>query len=262
MNAVRRRWVLLATPVFAGFLLFYIVPFAFSFYYSVIESAFSHEFVGWQNYAQAIANPYFRLAVRNTLEIIVTFVPALVIVALLLAMLVRQLGDKHRLMRAFLLMPMLLPSAAVADVFSMLPFSNARAAVFLLFLWKNCGFLMVLLMASMAVIPKELYQAAAVDGAGRLRRFWRITVPQLMPTLFFCVLLATVYALRIFKEAFLLYGAYPQDEIYLVQHYLNNYFAKLNYQGLTAASMLFSAILFAAIFLALRLEKRMGGDME
>lgn len=46
-----------------------------------------------------------------------------------------------------------------------------------------------------------------------------------------------------------------------MQHYLNNYFDKLNYQGLTAASMIFSAILFVAIYLALKLEKRMGGDM-
>lgn len=261
MNAVRRRWLLLALPVFAGFLLFYIIPFAFSFYYSVIESAFSHEFVGWTNYAQAIANPYFQLALRNTVEILVIFVPALVIAALALALLVRKLGEKHRLMRAFLLMPMLLPSAAVANVFSTLPLSNARIPIFLMYLWKNCGFLMVLLMAAMSAIPNLLYQAAAVDGASKWKRFWRITIPQLKPTLFFCTLLATMYSLRIFKEAFLLYGAYPQNEIYLVQHYLNNYFDKLNYQGLTAASMIFSAILFVAIYLALKMEKRMGGDM-
>ena len=100
-----------------------------------------------------------------------------------------------------------------------------------------------------------------MDGASRVRQFFAITIPQLLPTLFFCVVLAVVYALRIFKEAFLLYGAYPTDEIYLVQHYLNNYFAKLNYPELTAGSMLFSAILFAAILLALRLERRMGGDI-
>ncbi|MDO4356750.1 MAG: sugar ABC transporter permease [Clostridia bacterium] len=261
MKAIRRKWLLLACPVLIGFLLFYIIPFAFSVYYSVTESAFSNAFVGWKNYADALDNPYFRLAVKNTLEIIVTFVPALVATALALAVLVRRLGEGHRLLRAFLLMPMLLPSAAVARVFSLLRLGNARWPVFLLFLWKNSGFLMVLLIAAMAVIPKELYAAAAVDGASRLRQFLRITLPLLAPTLFFCVMLAVVYALRIFKEAYLLYGAYPADEIYLVQHYLNNYFAKLNYQGLTAGSMLFSAILFVAIFFALRLEKRMGGDI-
>lgn len=261
MRAVRRRWLMLSLPVFIGFLLFYIIPFIFSFYYSVIESAFSQEFVGWDNYAQALQNPYFRLALRNTVEIIMTFVPALVIAALALALLVRKLGEKHRIMRAFLLMPMLLPSAAVANVFSILPFSNARIPVFLMYLWKNCGFLVVLMMAAMAAIPPLLYQAAAVDGANKWTRFWRITIPQLKPTLFFCTLLAIMYSLRIFKEAFLLYGAYPQNEIYLVQHYLNNYFDKLNYQGLTAASMIFSAILFVAIYLALKIEKHMGGDM-
>lgn len=261
MRAVRRRWLLLASPVFIGFLLFYIVPFGFSVYYSVIESAFSEEFVGWKNYADALSNPYFRLAVRNALEIIVAFVPALVGVALLLAVLVRRAGERHRLLRAFLLMPMLLPSAAVANVFGMLRLGSARWPVFLLFLWKNSGFLMVLLMAGTSVIPKELYEAASVDGASRVRQFFAITISQLLSTLFFCVVLAVVYALRIFKEAFLLYGAYPTDEIYLVQHYLNNYFAKLNYPGLTAGSMLFSAILFAAILLALRLERRMGGDV-
>lgn len=268
--------MLIATPLMLAFLLLYVLSFIWSVRYSVTESAFSDAYVGLQNYWNVLENKYFRLAVKNTLEFMSVSVPTVVLLSLLLAVQLHALGGRHRLLRGAFILPMLLPSASIVPIFSNLFVSQngvihqimvswglsttqlVRLPVYLLFLWKHCGINIILIMSALMVISKELYEAAAIDGASAAQRFFSITLPSIMPTMYFVFVFSIVKSLGIFKEVYLLYGAYPDSSMYLVQHYMNNHFYKLNYQNLTTGAMIFVVILYLLVLILYRYEKRTG----
>ena len=272
---LNRRVLLLSIPFYAAFMLFYVLPFFYSFYYSVIESAFSHRFVWLDNYISVLTNKYYRLALRNTFEFTLIGMPILVFLALFLSIILHALGGRHAFIRGAFILPMLLPTASVVPIFRqffvnqnsgvyqtliglhILDGQIVRLPVYLLYIWKNAGFSIVLLIAALMMIPGDIYEAAALDGARGLRRFFRITLPLIAPTLFFVTVFAVVQSLRIFKEAYLLYGAYPDPSIYLVQHYMNNHFYKLNYQNLTTGAILFALIVYVVVAVGYRFERGM-----
>ena len=105
----------------------------------------------------------------------------------------------------------------------------------------------------MQSIPGDLSEAAAIDGAGMFTRFFRITLPQIMPTAFLVFVLAWVNAFKIFKEVYFIGGAYPSNAIYTLQHFMNNKFARLEYQDVTTAAYIFAVgvmVLFALMYLS------------
>lgn len=257
MKRINRHLLLLALPLILGFLLFYLLPFVGSLRYSVITSAFDHSFAGFTNYVDTLNNSYFRLSVKNTLELVLQGVPTLIVLSLVLALFVQSSIKKMPIiMQAALIIPMLVPSAAVANVFSKMPLDNPRIPLLAIYLWKNTGFMMLIYLSAFSMIPNEVYEAAALDGAGKARSFFSITLPSITGPLFFSAILAMAYNLRLFREAYLLYGAYPETSVYLVQHYINNHFYKLNYQGLTSASMLFALGLFMVLGVSIKFITR------
>ncbi len=274
MRTLQRRMLALALPLMLCFLLFYAAPFVLSGYYSLINSAFDPSFAGLKNYRDVIGNPYFRLAFGNTLRFSGVAVPLLMGLSLSVALLMFDSKDRgNRIMGSFVL-PMLMPSVIIALLIRSLfhPYYGAAVAwitgmgvspdalpelsLHIIFLWRNLGFNLILLRAAMLSIPHELYEAAQMDGAGGLRRHISITLPCILPAIFFTGILSAVYSLRVFKEAYLLYGAYPPDGVYYLQHYINNHFMKLNYQKLTAAALLFFLAVYALIFIVYRATLR------
>ena len=96
-----------------------------------------------------------------------------------------------------------------------------------------------------------------MDGAGAWQCFWRVTLPGLLPTLFMTAVLSLLNTFKVFREAYLVGGAYPHDSIYLLQHLFNNWFLDLDVGRLCAAAVLIAAVLLAAILL---LQKLWGGE--
>ena len=125
------------------------------------------------------------------------------------------------------------------------------------YVWKNAGYDMILWMAGLDGISDSLYEAARVDGAGAWQCFWRVTLPGLLPTLFMTAVLSLLNTFKVFREAYLVGGAYPHDSIYLLQHLFNNWFLDLDVGRLCAAAVLIAAVLLAAILL---LQKLWGGE--
>ena len=93
-----------------------------------------------------------------------------------------------------------------------------------MYVWKNLGFSIVLFTAGLQAIPEPLYEYAALEGVGPVRRAFQITLPLITPTAFMVLLMAWVNALKIFKEVYFIGGAYPDYSVYTLQHYLNNMF--------------------------------------
>ena len=120
------------------------------------------------------------------------------------------------------------------------------------YLWKNIGYDSILWSSGLDAISAELYEAAAVDGAGLWRQFTAITLPNLLPTLLVTGILSLLNTYKVFREAYLVAGAYPQDSIYLLQHLFNNWFLALDLPRLCAAAVLVALVLLTGILWLLR----------
>ncbi|NLB89968.1 MAG: sugar ABC transporter permease, partial [Clostridiales bacterium] len=117
-----------------------------------------------------------------------------------------------------------------------------RLPVILLYIWKNLGFSVVIFAAALQAVPEALYEFASLEGANAFKREFKITLPLVLPTAFLVFVLAWVNTFKIFKEVYIISGPYPSEEIYTLQHYMNNLFNKLDYQNVTAAAYIFAAM--------------------
>lgn len=105
----------------------------------------------------------------------------------------------------------------------------------------------ILWTAGLEAIPVDQYEAARVDGAGTWQQFWHITWPELQPTLALTLILSLLNAFKVFREAYLVAGRYPQQSIYLLQHLFNNWFLSLDLPRLAAAAVLVALVLLVVI---------------
>lgn len=233
-------------------------------------TALSGQWVGLENYRKVLGNDAFRLAVGNTLRFLGLCLPLLLTLSLLLALVICRIPKLERF-KALYLLPMAIPAATVVLVwrliFSKQGFLNAwlgthvdfmgenTALVILVgsYVWKNLGYTMVLWLAGLKAIPAEQTEAARVDGAGRIRCFFQITLPNLKGSAYTITVLSLLNAFKSFREAYLVSGAYPQQDIYLLQHLFQNWYTKLDMDKLAAGAVLMALVLGALSLLLQRL---------
>ena len=111
------------------------------------------------------------------------------------------------------------------------------------YLWKHTGYDMVLWLAGLQAVPGELYEAARIDGAGAWARLWYITLPEIRGTFVLAGILSLVNSFQVYREAYLLAGAYPDTSIYLLPHLFAHWFLSLDIQKMTAAAVLLTGVL-------------------
>jgi multiple sugar transport system permease protein len=273
----KRALALFLGPGLLGLLVFYLAPFAGGVYYSVTDGSFRNAFVGLDNYLKVWQNEMFQVGLRNTLELSLLCAPAIFVLSFVIAVLLRDLGNSTFFRNAMLL-PYLMPSSAMILIW-MLVFDYGgvfnrlmglfglpqqiwmdgallRLPVILLYIWKNLGYSVVIFTSALQVIPQALYEYASLEGAGRLRQETAITLPLVSPTAFLIFVLAWVNAFKIFKEIYFIGGAYA--DLYTLQHFMNNHFARINYQYVTTAAYTFAAIVLAifAVLYVTELRRR------
>ena len=261
----RQRALIWGIPLLLIYAAAQIVPFAISVWDSLLNNMFERRFIGLENYREMLHNQYFVLAMRNTAVFTIPAVLAVTFIALLLAALFRSIEGSGGNMRVAFVLPMLLPSAAVTLVFHIL-FAGEKVEailgedvaktipVFFLYVWKNTGMLFLIFYSAMRMVPRERYEAAALDGANAWQQFWAITLPSISSALLFSCTYALMQAFRVYKEAYLLYGAYPGGNLYMLQHYMNNHFVKLNFQKVAATGVAFTLLCLLLSSAAIRAE--------
>ena len=267
-------WLLLL-PGLAGLLAFYVVPFFGGIYFSLMDGTFANEFVGLANYKRVWQNPMFQLGLKNTWELSLLCAPVIWLLAFLLAGMLKTLKHRATPFRNILLLPYLMPSSAMLLIWTLmfdyggvvnrlvtamgfervlwLEEDALRVPIVLLYIWKNVGFSVVLFASALSAVHPSLYEYASLEGAGWWTQSFRITLPQILPTAFLVFVLAWVNAFKIFKEAYFIGGDYPTTQIYTLQHFMNNKFAKLEYQDVTAAAYMFAVgvmVLFALMYMS------------
>ncbi len=259
-------WALAAAgvPATIGFLLLYIVPVIITGMYSLLDNSFSRSFVGLENYAAIWRNSYFLLALKNTAVITLL----LVLSASLLAILTGYLLYKHPSMTGWgislLLLPLLMPSASMTTLWKALfqtsSFSStwvSYTALTTLFVWKYAGTGAMLVYIGLKEIEPDILHAAALDGATPLCIYTRISLPMIVNHIALMLLFFLMFAFRIYKECYLLFGLYPPESIYLIAHYMNNHFQKMNFQNVGASAISLSGLSILLYGLAaLLLQKR------
>ena len=267
-------WLLLL-PGLAGLLAFYVVPFFGGIYFSLMDGTFANEYVGLANYKRVWQNPMFQLGLKNTWELSLLCAPVIWLLAFLLAGMLKTLRHRATPFRNILLLPYLMPSSAMLLIWTLmfdyggvvnrlvmamgfervlwLEEDALRVPIVLLYIWKNVGFSVVLFASALSAVHPSLYEYASLEGAGWWTQSFRITLPQILPTAFLVFVLAWVNAFKIFKEAYFIGGDYPTTQIYTLQHFMNNKFAKLEYQDVTAAAYMFAVgvmVLFALMYMS------------
>ena len=267
-------------PSLGGFLLFYLIPFIQSFGMSFLSSPINGHFVWLKNYVSLLTNPVFGKAALNTLIFTGIGVPALVALSLMLAMALSSKLLGRKALATMFLAPLVIPVASVVLVWQVLFDNNgalnsllanigiarvdwlksdwARYVIMVLFLWKNIGYDMVLFMAALAAVPTEQLESADLDGANAFQKFRHIIWPRLLPTTFFVLIMSIINSFKVFREVYLLAGAYPHDSIYTLQHFMNNMFSSLDYQKLTSAAFIMAAFIAGLVSLLFWLRKRVG----
>ena len=276
---LRVDWMLLVflLPSMIGLGVFYLWPFFISMYYAVIDNAVSRQFVGFANLIDTWNNQAFELAVRNTLTFMSVSIPLNMALALLIALLLKSLSPGvRRVLLIFFLLPLVIPSGSVVFVwrhfvalngmFNRLFFASEPVNwlnsdhgmwfIILIFIWKNVGFNVILFQTGLDFIPKEYYEYAQVEGAGPLRQFWIVTVTYLRPTFLLVFILSVVNSFKVFREVYLLTGTHPSFSIYLLQHFINNQFAALNYQRMASASFFIFGFVFVLVLALYWLQQR------
>lgn len=226
---------LFSAPYLVYVLLIFAYPLGFAVYMSVHDYFFTapgvnveRPFLGVANYVRAFGDPAVRRSFLNVLEFLVINVPLTVVLSLVLATLLNQVVHARAFLRVSYYLPYLTASVAVVGVWLFLFNGNglvnqllgplapdpswlvnealAMPTIALFVTWKQLGFYILLYLAALQNVGKDLYEAAATDGATRLRAFWHVTVPGVRPATVLVLLLATITGANLFTEPYLLTG--------------------------------------------------------
>jgi multiple sugar transport system permease protein len=214
-------------PAGLGFLVFFAYPLVATVYYSFTRYDLINppQFIGFDNYVRMFTSePLIRTAAYNTLWLVVVLTVCRVTFALGVASVISRLKAGVGLVRTLCYLPSLAPPAAATLAFVFLFNSEfgpvnrflklvgidgglwfnsptmSKPALSLLALWGS-GELMIIILAALLDVPPEQYEAAQLDGAGPIRRFWHVTLPSISPVLTFGVINSIIYALQFFTQA-------------------------------------------------------------
>jgi len=226
-------------------------------------------FVGLSNYRHLLGDPEFWRTLRNTVTFLVGYVPLVLTTGLLVAVLLNASIPFRQVFRAMYFVPVVTSWVAVALVWKWLfnPVYGlinsaigtlgitgpawlfdpnwAMVAVILTSVWKDTGFVMVIMLAGLQGIPREYYEAASIDGASRPQGLFHITIPLLAPTLIFCLSISLIGAFQVFDQVYVMTEGGPAGAtMVLVERVVANAFS---YSRMGYASAM-SWVLFLLIF--------------
>lgn len=262
-------------PSFIGIAVFYVVPYIICFISSMFVGS---TFVGLQNYISLFQNGTFLLALKNTAVFTVAAIPLLMIISFLIALFLNSFKKISSFFKSSLLIPVVVPVASLICVWQLLfddygainglltalglnaaSFFNSSLSmlmIIVIYVWKYCGFCVLLFTSGLANVPQSMIESARLDGASSLKIVTKIKIPMIAPTTFFVFLMAIIYSFKVFREVFALFGDYPNENVYFLQNFINNNYYNLNFPRLSSASIILSVFIIIALLAFFVLEKK------
>lgn len=277
-NRQKKDWIfayIFIAPVTLGLLVFYIWPFIQNIWFSfndVNKFNVTH-FVGLDNYKQLFADVEVLKTFTNTLKYVVITVPVGLFLSMCIAALLNAEIRGKSLYRTLYFLPSVTMAAAVAIVWKWVFnekmgilnalvtklggtrvgwLTNPKTALFMIMivgLWMSVGYNMIILLAGMQGIPKTYYEAAAIDGAGSLSKFFNITIPLLTPSIFFVMITAIIGGFQVFDVVYMMIGkgspAFESTQTVVMLFYRQAF--EYGYKGYAAAISIFIFIIIMII---------------
>ncbi|WP_342778184.1 sugar ABC transporter permease [Microbacterium kyungheense] len=278
LAAQRRRSALIAWVFVAPFVLtfgvFGLIPLVSSLAMSFtdlrardIRNPFNVNFVGFENFVTVLTDPSFQRALFNTLMFVVVGVPATLFLALVLAVLLNSVSRKvATFFRVGYYTPVITTIVAVAVVWRIM-YQNtgvintilgwlgiagpnwlsdpntALLAITIMAVWRNIGASMVIFLAGLQGIPADVNEAASIDGANAVQKFFRVTIPMMMPTILLNTILVTTGYMQFFDEPFVMTNGGPLESTTSIALQVYNQFKYGNYSvGAAGAYVLFALV--------------------
>lgn len=263
-------------PNFIGFTIFTLGPILFAFLLAFMSWDGNNpiKFVGLDNFINLFQDTRFKAAFVNTIIYCIATVPLTLATALGLALVLNMKLKGRNVFRTIAFFPYVASLVAVAAVWNII-FSPgaglinillthlgvakqslpkwaadpnfAMFTVVLFSVWKSMGYYMVIYLAGLQGIAAELYEAASIDGANALHKFWKITLPQLRPTTFFVVIILTINCFKVYDQIYMITQGGPGTKtLVLVYHIYQTAFVTANDYGYASA---ISMVLFALVLL-------------
>ena len=289
----RETWVayLFIFPWLFGFLVLTLGPMLFSLYYSFtnyglqqIAGLESTKTVGLKNYHQLLNDPKVTSSLKNTFIYTVMMVPGKILVALGLALLLMRVTEKLAgVFRTIFYLPHITPPVAIGVMLIFLfngtvgivnralsflgiqgPYWTTdphwiKPSIAIMDIWA-CGGTMVILLAALYGVPKHLYEAASMDGAGKWRRFKDVTLPMISPALFFVFIILTLAGLNQFTQAYTAYfgagGSQPEAALFYSIYLFKNAFEYFNFGFASAMAWLLFAISMVITLINIGVSRR------
>ncbi|WP_433225125.1 carbohydrate ABC transporter permease [Microtetraspora malaysiensis] len=282
---------LLISPYFLLFLVFGIFPLGFTLWYSLFKYDLTgtEDWTGLGNYTALLSDGAFWNAVINTLGMFLIATVPQILLALLLANALNKRIRGRLLVRMGVLLPLVTSVVAVAVVFTQLYGRDwglinwilglfggdpidwkaqripSWIAISTMIDWRWTGYNSIIFLAGMQTIPKDLYEAASIDGASRRRQFWQITVPMLRPTMIFVVLNSTIGGLTLFSEPTTFFGGNvhggTNSQFQTVSMFIvEKGFREFNYGYASGAAWLLFLMILIGSLINFLLIRRIGGN--
>ncbi len=227
-------------------LIFFFIPFFQTIWLSFLDysnSIYSASFSGLQNYIDILHNPIFYKVMINTIIYLVAAVPILAIIPLFLAILINQKIRGITVYKILIYLPVIVSIVVAAIAFKWLYAEQgilnyilnvfhinsigwltdpkyAIYSVIIVTIWKGIGYYMMIYLAALMSVPKELYEACDIDGAGFLRKHLTVTVPHIMPTIALVTTISSISAMKIFAEIYVMTKGGPLNSTKTIVYYI------------------------------------------
>jgi ABC-type sugar transport system permease subunit len=239
------------------------------------------EWTGLRNFERLFHDVLFFRAIRNTLLFLAIHIPLQIIVALILAVFLNQRIHLRGFFRAIYFLPVVVSGVVITILwqqlysyetgllnllltklgFSKVPWINspnwAMPSIAIMATWKNVGLYIVLFLVGLQSIPQYLYEAADIDGARSLQKFFHITLPALNSTMVLVVILSTIGGFSLFIEPFVMTGGGPMNSTLSAMLYIYNqafYFGHMGYAA--TLGFFFALIIFTVVLLQRKFIER------
>ncbi|WP_243644032.1 carbohydrate ABC transporter permease [Paenibacillus pinisoli] len=271
-------------PNILGFLAFILIPVFFSFGMSFVEwNGFgAFKFIGFDNYTKLLQDDNFIISFRNSIIFMLITVPITLFLALIVSVWLNSGIKWLKLFRTAVFLPYVTSTIAVAVVWQLIfnptkgpvntilmnlgmdnppgwfaSTSWALIAVSIVYIWNHIGYYMVLYLAGLQGIPDHLYEAADLDGAGIIHKFFHITLPSLSPVIFFTVIMGVINSFKVFDMIYVLTQGGPgRSTQVLVYTIYNTAFKQFDFGYASAMAYVLFLVILVITFIQFRAQKK------
>ena len=263
-KAIKRYFPIFLLPTLAAFTIGFIVPFIMGIWLSFCEftTVTDATFVGLSNYVKALQDTVFRHAFWYTALFAVVSLVVINVIAFVIALALTQKMRGTNIFRTVFFMPNLIGGIVLGYIWQLIfngilsVYSTALnlnewygfAGLVILVAWQQIGYMMIIYIAGLQSIPGDVMEAAAIDGASKMQRLFKVTIPMMMPSITICTFLSVVNGFKLFDQNLSLTAGEPSKMSELLAlNIFNTFYGRTGWEGVGQAKAVIFFVLVVAI---------------